>query len=190
MASPEDEPPFAGPIGSEIVEAAMFTSEPGSLPPEIQEPLWELFQQIGRIWTNVFNDSAGQRSSWLEFIKLRCETKPSYLAEYQNSVRVINELIERHGIVKAYERLLLHRGLANGTSTFPIRNRLDHAKVYVVNEFLRVQIIAGGFRGFGADEDGGQRQKFRPVNYNGFIRGSRYNRFYQVRTYRPNEEGP
>jgi hypothetical protein len=39
--------------------------------------------------------------------------------------------------------------------------------------FIRVQIVAGGFRGFGADENGKNREKYRPYNYNGFVRGSR-----------------
>jgi hypothetical protein len=59
-------------------------------------------------------------------------------------------------------------------------SRLRHAKVFVVDEFIRVQIVAGGFRGFGG--------RNRAYNYNGFLRGTRYNRVQRVRTYRPKKD--
>lgn len=188
MPNPRKNSPLAGPYGAQPASPKLFSTSPGSLTEEEQETLWELFQQIGRVWNNVWNDSAGQRSSWLEFVTIRCHEAPSYLEEYRNAIRVIEELTATHGLVEGYERLFLHGELADGSLRSPIRTRLDHAKVYVVNEFIRVQIVAGGFRGFGADENGKNREKHRPYNYNGFVRGSRYNRTQRVRAYRPEEE--
>jgi hypothetical protein len=46
-----------------------------------------------------------------------------------------------------------------------------------VNEFIKVQIVASGFRGCGG--------KKRAMDYNGFIRGTRYNRIKGVREFEP-----
>lgn len=159
----------------------LLPSVTGSLEPGEIEALWELFQQVGRIWNNAFNDSAGQRSSWLEFVTLRCLEEPSYLEEYHSAIRVIQELIQEHGLVDGYRRLLLNEELSQATKKREgIKTRLHHAKVYVVDEFIRMQVVAGGFRGFGGNN--------RAYNYNGFVRGTRYNRVQRVRTYRPNND--
>ena len=65
---------------------------------------------------------------------------------------------------------------------------MDHVKKYVAEDFVRMQIVAGGFRGFGSDEHGKNHDKLKPYNYNGFVRGSRYNRVVRVRAYRPEED--
>jgi hypothetical protein len=138
--------------------------------------LWELFQQIGACWHNVDRDSINLRSSWLEFIAAKTEFEPSYVGEYANAVKVLEELIEVHGSPEAFKLLFFKSGIPEGKPT----TRLAHAKVFVVNEFIHVQIVAGGFLGFGGENRG--------RNYNGFIRGSRYNRVPQVRNYVPARE--
>ena len=149
--------------------------------------LWELFKEIGRAWNNIDRDltdreidgdSANQKSAWLEFIHVKTMRSPSYYKEYENAVEVIEALILVHGLYQAYQALFFHH---NFPSPFkePL-TRLQHAKAYVVDEFIRVQVVAGGFRGFGG--------KNRGHNYNGFVRGSRYNRTKRVRAYNPRED--
>jgi hypothetical protein len=167
-------------IGDDPVGEKLLDSAVGELTPVELDALWELFQQIGREWQNVWNDSAGQRSSWLEFVQTRCRQRPSYLEEYRSAVKVIDALVREHGMVEGYRRLLLDKSIPERLKARPAKTRLEHAKVFVVNEFIRVQIAAGGFRGFGG--------KKRAYNYNGFVRGSRYNRVKRVRAVHRKEE--
>lgn len=153
--------------------------EPGLLPGEGQtltqyerDALWRLFVHIGSSWKNVPKDSTGLKSSWLEFIAAKTETSPSYTAEYSNAVLVIDELIARYGADDAFDRLFFQNGIPSG----PPLTGLAHAKKYVVDEFIRVQIVASGFRGFGGTKRG--------KNYNGFVRGSRYNWTERTRSFK------
>ena len=54
-----------------------------------------------------------------------------------------------------------------GASTHP-NTRLGHAKHYVIDEFISVLVLAGGFRGLAG------------WNYKGFLGGSRFNRAARV----------
>jgi len=164
-----------------IVSPDILPSGPRKLLPTEVERLWELFKAIGYHWGNTTSDSAGQRSSWTEFVLLRADSQQpykSYVGEFENALRVIEEL-NRDFPESAYEELFQHK------TPKTLSTRFDHAKKYVVDEFIRMQVVAGGFRGFGSDPDGTNRQKRRPLNYNGFVRGSRYNRLLQVRDYPP-----
>ena len=51
--------------------------------------------------------------------------------------------------------------------------RLAHAKRYVINEFIIMQVMASGFKHFGGK------------NYAGYVKGSRYNEIPLVREYVP-----
>ncbi|MBL8827545.1 MAG: hypothetical protein JNM18_11255 [Planctomycetaceae bacterium] len=171
-----EKPPAEKPL------SGLYLSEPGNLEPAELESLWEVFLQIGRTWSNVVNDSAGQRSSWLEFVQLRCLQEPSYLKTYRNALSVVRETVDQKGLVDAYRFLLVNPELSKETKEAKdIDTALKHAKFYVINEFIRVQIVAGGFRGFGG--------RNHAYNYNGFLRGTRYNRVQRVRTYRPAKDG-
>lgn len=159
----------------EQIDSALLPAEPAPLSTEQAESLWKVFAAIGRSWKNDFSrtDSAGMRSSWFEFVTLRCVQSPSYLAEYENAVEVLAELTRLYNEEIAYEKLFYGIG---PIKTQP-RTRLEHCKCYVVNEFIKVQIVASGFRGFGG--------KNRAMNYNGFVRGTRYNRIEGVREFMP-----
>lgn len=172
-------------IRTQTVPPEIFAVQPGDLTndeqDELLEGLWQLFQAIGTFWKNTSQNSVGQRSSWTEFVILRCKELPSYIAEYENALKVLAELQAEFGEDPAYPILLQHQ-LAERDKP---RTRMDHAKKFVVDEFIRMQIVAGGFRGFGSDPEGNDRDKLRPLNYNGFVRGSRYNRLVQARAYSP-----
>lgn len=173
-------PPSPPKRRDESVSSDMLSAEPRELAPAEIEQLWELFHAIGMYWQNTSNDSVGQRSSWTEFIALRAVQKPSYVAEYENALSVMDELEAECG-ENAFQMMFQHK-LEDREKP---RTRMDHVKRFVVNEFIRMQIVAGGFRGFGSDIEGKNREKLRPLNYNGFVRGSRYNRIVQVRAYVP-----
>jgi hypothetical protein len=178
-------PPDRQQYSREAVGPRMLHAHPGTLDPRQMDELWVIFKGIGDHWSNTSMESAGQKSSWTEFVMLRCEQEPSYIAEYLNAIAVADEMRREHG-----ERSLAQLFSHEPPPAERLSTRLDHAKYFVVDEFIRVQIIAGGFRGFGSDADGKRRQRLRPLNYNGFVRGSRYNTQVQVRPYLPRTGEP
>ena len=170
---------IGGKTCSNPVAASLIVGEEQTLSHHQLEVLWLLFQEIGKAWNDVYNEGANLRSSWLELIHAKSSTSPSYTGEYVNAVYVLNELIEIYGNNEAFRLLLFAHGIPDG----PPLTRLAHAKTFVVNEFIRMQVIAGGFKHFGGDE-------VHHKNYKGFIKGSRYNRRSIVRTYirKPGDE--
>lgn len=164
-------------IAQTEVDAQLLDQEDQCLDAGAIEKLWEIFVEIGRAWGNAPNDSAGMRSSWLEFIDAKTNRPPSYVGEYANAVAVMQEIeavLERR---EAYRVLFFDNGIAAGPPT----TKLAHLKCYVVDEFIKVQITASGFRGFGYNIF----DKQRSLNYHGFIRGSRYNERPVARLYEP-----
>jgi hypothetical protein len=86
-----------------------------------------------------------------------------------NAVRAVGELIDMYGD-DAFRKLFLDNHIPPG----PPVTRLAHAKKYVINEFITMQVMmASGFKHFGGK------------NYAGYLKGSRYNGIPQVREYRP-----
>ena len=168
-------------IGGEYCQSAL---QPGLLPregPELtpyeRNALWKIFQAIGRVWENLHPtalDSSNLKSSWLDFVEAKTDAEPSYVAEYSNAVLVVDELIDLHGDDEAYRLFFLHNGIPDG----PPVTRLAHAKKYVVDEFIRVNVVASGFKSFGAPDNNGK-------NYKGYLGGSRYNIRARVRHYEP-----
>ena len=167
---------IGGVFSHDAVPAQLLDHEDDFLPVAVLDGLWNIFVEIGRCWNNLDNDSAGVRSSWLEFIEAKTTRPPSYVGEYCNAVSVVQELVEVFGS-GAFVLLFLKSGVPEGPPT----TRLAHAKRYVVDEFIRMQIVASGFRGFVAPPS---------LNYNGFIRGSRFNENPRARMYDPQARPP
>ena len=153
---------IGGTVSRDPIAANLIDPEAQNLTDADRQVLWRLFVEIGRCWGNLEHDSAGGKSSWLEFIEAKTQSPPSYVGEYRNAVTVLQELEAMYGADTAYDFLLLRSGIPSG----PPLTRIAHLKRYVVDEFIRVQIVGGGFKGFA---------KPASVNYNGYINGSRYN---------------
>jgi hypothetical protein len=139
------------------------------LPGDIQEltaheidMLWRIFQAIGQTWSDTKTRSINIRSDWLEFIHAKTRVAPSYTGEYSNAVSCVSEMILIYGEKEAFRKLLLDHGMPDPKA--PPLTRVAHAKVYVVNEFIRVQVAKEGFK------------SWQGSNYKGFIGGSRFNR--------------
>lgn len=167
-----DAAPIGGVICQQQVAATLLDQEDETLTETSKRALWDIFVEIGRCWGNLPDDSISVKSSWLEFVHAKTDDEPSYVGEYVNAIAVMQELIEMYGAEHAFTLLFLRNGIAPSAPT----TRLAHAKRYVVDEFIKVQIVAGGFRGFGSPH---------PLNYAGYIGGSRYNRLPRVRAYIP-----
>jgi hypothetical protein len=162
---------IGGRVCHDPLAATLIDPESVTLSEADRDALWKLFVAIGRCWGNLDDDSASVKSSWLEFIEAKTQSPPSYFGEYRNAISVMQELIDLYGD-NAYAFLLLRSGIPDGPPT----TRLAHLKRYVVDEFIRVQVVAGGFKGFG---------KPAPHNYNGYVGGSRYNRLPRVTAWVP-----
>lgn len=157
------------------VAATLIDTEDKMLTVQERHFLWDIFVETGKCWGNLPEDSISVKSSWLEFIQAKTGREPSYIGEYANAVSVVQELIQIYGRGAAFALLFLRNGIPDGAPT----TRLAHAKRYVIDEFIRVQIVASGFKGF--DRPHG-------YNYNGYVGGSRYNRLPRVRPYIPIKE--
>jgi len=136
---------------------------------EHRDFLWRIFVEIGNCWGNVRWKSSNLKSSWLELLEAKTTQAPSYTGEYINAVLVVRELISLYGDKQAFEKLFLANNIPSG----PPMTRLAHAKVYVIDEFIRMQVMASGFKHFGG------------VNYAGYVKGSRYSLQPQVRAFTP-----
>lgn len=158
------------------VAAKLLDTEDKMLSKREHDFLWDVFVEIGKCWGNLPDDSASVKSSWLEFMMAKTEDEPSYIGEYANAVNVFQELIQMYGRDVAFKFLLLRNGIPDGPPT----TRLAHAKQYVIDEFIRVQVVASGFKGF---------VKPQSFNYKGYVGGSRYNRLPRVRPYEPDKNG-
>ncbi|MEO8133181.1 MAG: hypothetical protein ABI831_04295 [Betaproteobacteria bacterium] len=174
-------------IGGEVcrqrLASQLLPAEPRALTRAEIDGLWRIFVAIGTVWKNTVHDSAGLKSSWLEFLTEKTRIQPSYVAEYVNALVVVEELILMYK-TKAFEKLFLDNGIPLDSRGVLGRldTRLAHAKHFVADEFIRVQVVAGGFKNFIRPH----QTEIRPeniVNYNGFIAGSRFSRIKPVRPY-------
>lgn len=160
---------IGGAICNEAIAPGLILSEKQILTFTQKEFLWNVFVQIGNTWKNVKFESSNLKSSWLEMIQAKTTVSPSYVGEYINAVYAIQELINMYGHDDAFHQLFLVYKIPAG----PPITRLAHAKTYVVNEFITMQVMASGFKHFGGK------------NYHGFVKGSRYNLMPLVREYVP-----
>jgi len=178
-------------IGGEVCKqqlaSQLLPAEPRELTRAEIDGLWRIFATIGTTWKNTVHDSAGLKSSWLEFLTEKSMIQPSYVAEYVNALEVVDELIKMYQETHAFEMLFLQNGIPlDNKGNYHLDTRLAHAKHFVADEFIRVQIVAGGFKNFIRPQEKIEIRPENIVNYNGFIAGSRFNRIKPVRPY----EGP
>jgi hypothetical protein len=159
---------IGGIVCNETVDSGMLVGDGQLLSHADREFLWRVFVKIGETWRNVRYESSNLKSSWLEMLAAKSGVAPSYTAEYVNAVRVVQELINMYGD-DAFRKLFLDNHIPPG----PPVTRLAHAKKYVINEFIIMQVMASGFKHFGGK------------NYAGYVKGSRYNEIPLVREYRP-----
>lgn len=173
---------------SEVVDARCkfsLTPVPGQLLVRVEqvltktelEILWKLFVAIGNEWQ--IENVPSFRSAWLEFVQVKMSSPPDFTAEYSNAASVVEELLHVYGNPAGYRMLLINHGIPAG----PPETRLAHAKRFVADEFIRVQILLGGFKSFVDPAD------HEEVNYRGYMGGSRYQRLRPVRRFRPTAKG-
>jgi hypothetical protein len=177
--SAEPPRPIGGVVCAQPLRPALLPADPRHPTESEVEGLWRAFVAIGEAWQNTTHESAGLRSSWLDFLIQKCTTRPSYIGEYVSALEVFDELVAIHTEAQAFPVLFFESGV---DTMAPPLTRLAHAKQYVINEFIRVQIVIGGFKNF-ITPDPTELRPDEIVNHRGFIAGSRYNRVKPVRVY-------
>jgi hypothetical protein len=151
------------PFHLEPLPPTMIVGGDQPLTADEQRGLWELFEGIAQTWGRPSTDAADHHaprsidmhSSWADFVRARTTTSPSYVGEYANGIEVIADLR------RIYPDDWLQR-LLFAVVPGPPANRLQHAKRWVVDEFITVWVVAGGFRTFAGR------------NHNGYLGGSRF----------------
>ena len=166
---------IGGKLCNTQVNPSLFNSSGQSLTPYEMVRLWNIFQAIGITWGDLHpnkQDSSNLKSSWLDFLQSKTNSDPSYVAEYSNAVCCIDELVEMYGNDDAFQKLFFDNNIPD-TLTM---TKLAHAKKYVIDEFIRVNVVASGFKSFGGPDNHGK-------NYKGYLGGSRYNLRARVKSF-------
>jgi hypothetical protein len=166
---------IGGEVCSQPLAWQLLSTEPRALTRAEIDGLCRIFVAIGQTWNNTVHDSAGLKSSWLEFVAEKTLVRPSYVAEYVNALEAVEELIALYGEPSAFQKLFLDNGIPPNSlhlrldsgilPPYSLDTRLAHAKYFVVDEFIRVQVVAGGFKNFIRPHE----TEIRPeniVNYN------------------------
>jgi len=149
----------------EEVGPGQLTEPNDALTEDELETLWFTVGAIETAW-ELTPFAQGLRRQWDDMIEARSRDPQSYLPEYKNAARVLEELKALDPV--EFGDLLFFKTIMR--KPFDVKTRLDHAKYYVVNDFIRFLILSGGFKQFGAR------------NYNGFMGGSRFADGPPVRT--------
>jgi hypothetical protein len=151
-----------------ITSGEMLPASDKPLTNDQLKTLWSVFKGITEYWALDFNVELIHRR-WLDMIQARCSGDPDYSGEYVNAVNVYKAL-DKHfhragALVMIYEKTIV-------TDDDKPSTRLEHAKRFVINDFIRCFIINGGYRGFVPNA----------LNYTGYMGGSRYQEWDPVRT--------
>lgn len=149
-------PTTAHPTYEQIVGASMLEAQDRLLTAEAADVLWLLVERIECAW---FTERRANsiKPQWLDYLQASVEAPPSLLGEYENAVAVFKELMS--SMPERVDELLLFHSAPPLTAT---STRLDHAKRFVVDRFIRCYVMLVGFQEFGGR------------NYNGFMGGSRF----------------
>ena len=128
--------------------------------------MFELFTQIGIFWKNTPQQKDAATGKMIDldlksevyaFMMNRIELNSFYAMEYLNAKEVLDEFkANASSVDEAYAAFFTD---PNGTQN-PPKSRLSHARQYVSNELIALQLTLGGFAAFGAK------------NYPGFIGGA------------------
>jgi len=144
------------PAYDEVVGNAPLAAPNRLLTAEELDVLWLLVELIEEVWFTLRRANS-LKPQWLDYIQATVEVHPSLLGEYENVVNVHAELMVTTP-ERVTELLLLRPAPALSAAS----TRLDHAKSFVVDRFIKCYVMLGGFQEFGGR------------NYNGFMGGSRF----------------
>ncbi len=115
---------------------ALYPSEVGLLGGEHKEALWELMTALGTLWEM----DPGAKATFLRIVDLKTTIPPSYRKEYENAATRFAELKKTKSAQAAARTMLVPPRGADEAA--------QHARVYVMQEFVVRLLVSGGFRQF------------------------------------------
>ena len=113
-----------------------FRADVGSLAEPEKQRLWRLAEAAGALWS--LSDLS--ESDLHGFLDLKTQRAPSYLAEYRSALQVFAAACRDHPPPEAVEAILRHA---------PAQPAAEHARQFVIVEFIALHLASGGFRQFG-----------------------------------------
>lgn len=131
------EAPAAGGAGTRGRRPVLrpFRSGVGPLTEDEKQRLWRLAEATGALWS--LSDLS--RGDLLGFLDLKTGSAPSYLGEYRSALEVFAAACRDHPPPQAVEAILRDPG----------QPAADHARQFVIAEFIALHLASGGFRQFG-----------------------------------------
>lgn len=131
------------------------------------DTLWRLFAAIPKQWDVVFNVDL-LRSRWNDMIEARSGPPIDKREAYINAAAVFAAL-ESSRTDDCLQLIFVDTVISTAKQNM---TRLEHAKLFVVNEFIRCFVTMGGFHAFVREGR----------NYAAFLGGSRFRDWPPVRT--------
>lgn len=128
--------------------------------------LWDLFCAIPAHWGLTFNPQL-LRSRWNDMVTVRSAGPPDRRPAFIDAAAVFAALRTNR---LDHCKLIFSDTVVKEKK--PGMTRLEHAKLDVINDFLRCFVAMGGFRAFVPEGR----------NYTGFLGGSRFREWAPVRT--------
>lgn len=111
-------------------------AELGSLGEREKALLWQLASATGALWSM----SELSESELRGFLDLKTQNPPSYLAEYRNALDLFAAAGGDHAPSEAVLAILRRA---------PGQRADDHARQFVIAEFIALHLASGGFHAFG-----------------------------------------
>ncbi|EIR5212462.1 hypothetical protein LW682_004361 [Salmonella enterica] len=147
----EVRPRYEETIGMQLLSSPVRPLTAGEL-----NELWSLVERIEETWfTQRCANSI--KPQWLDYVQTSVSYSSGLLGEYENALSVYKEVLTI-APERASEMLILRPVPTLST----ISSRLDHAKHFVIDRFIRCYVMLVGFQEFGGR------------NYNGYMAGSRF----------------
>jgi hypothetical protein len=136
-------PPFRARQFSADSNDGLLRSEPATLPAATKDSLWALFTAMNAEWHFLpETDQSRLRGSFDQYVGAKSEASPSYAAEYESAV----ELMNHHTDSGAGLASLLREKIDLAA---PIKTQKARFHQFVVREFAILYMMNGGFLRFG-----------------------------------------
>lgn len=128
----------------------------GSMPPDVEESMWQLFLAIGSLW-DLTDDASQYRLRFDTFLENRIAYNPLYSDFYQAAADMIASLAAQKDLDAAYMLIYFAR------NPYDLQYNKELMKFViqtVSNEFINLRMCLGGFKVWGA------------INYPGYFGGA------------------
>jgi hypothetical protein len=130
--------PAPGAVGASAGHPRLLPlrADVGSLSEREKGLLWQLAVATGALWSMSELSETELRG----FLDLKTQSPPSYLTEYRNALDIFAAACRDHAPPEAVEAILRRA---------PGQRAVEHARQFVIAEFIALHLASGGFHQFG-----------------------------------------